>query len=97
MTRAAIMPQWMLDRLAGTVERPGEITFAPDEALSFSLFAALATQWDRHAMTGMRTGIRYAEVRPTAENMDIAMTPAIFADIRMMEQAALSEFARAAR
>ncbi len=97
MTRAAIMPQWMLDRLAGTVDRPGEITLCPDEALSFSLFAALGTQWDRHAMTGMRLGIRYDVIRPTAEMLGIAVTPAIFSDIRVMEQAAMTEFARAAR
>lgn len=97
MTRAAIMPQWMLDRLAGTVDRPGEITLCPDEALSFSLFAALGTQWDRHAMTGMRLGIRYDVIRPTADNMGIAFSPAVFADIQLMERAALAEFARAAR
>lgn len=97
MTRAAIMPQWMLDRLAGTVDRPGEVILCPDEALSFSLFAALSTQWDRHAMTGMRLGIRYDVIRPTAENMGMTFSPAIFSDIRLMEQAALAEFARAAR
>ena len=97
MTRAAIMPQWMLDRLAGTVERPGEITLGPDEAPSFSLFVALGTQWDRHAMTGARLGLRYDVIRPTAENMGLAFTPAMFVDIQMMESAALAEFARVAR
>jgi hypothetical protein len=97
MTRAAIMPQWMLDRLAGTVDRPGEIVLAPDEALSFSLFAALGTQWDRHGMTGARLGIRYDVIRPTADNMGLPFSPAMFADIQLMERAALAEFARAAR
>ncbi len=97
MTRAAIMPQWMLDRLAGTADRPGEIILAPDEALSFSLFAALGTQWDRHAMTGTRIGLRYDVIRPTADNMGLSFTPAMFADVQLMEAAALAEFARAAR
>lgn len=97
MTRAAIMPQWMLDRLAGTDDRPGEIILAPDEARSFSLFAALGTQWDRHAMTGARLGLRYDVIRPTAENMGLDFSPSMFADIRLMEAAALAEFARAAR
>lgn len=97
MTRAAIMPQWMQDRLSGTAERPGEITLSPDEALSFSLFVALGTQWDRHAMTGARLGLRYDVIRPTAENMGLDFSPAMFADIQLMETAALAEFARAAR
>ncbi|SCW56262.1 Phage related hypothetical protein [Sphingobium faniae] len=97
MTRSAIMPKWMLDRLAGTVERPGEIELAPDEALSFSLFAALGTQWERHAMTGLRLGISYPAIPVTAQMLDIAMTPVVFQDIRIMERAALDEFARAAR
>lgn len=97
MTNAAILPQWMLDRLAGTVERPGEIVLSPDEAVPFGLFAALGTQWERHAMTGVRLGINYAAIPPTAQMLDITMTPAIFNDIRLMERAALDEFARRQR
>ncbi|WP_336973413.1 DUF1799 domain-containing protein [Sphingobium aromaticiconvertens] len=97
MTQAAIMPQWMKDRLAGTVERPGQIELSPDEATPFSLFVSLGTQWTRHAMTGMRLGIDYASIRPTADMMDITMTPALLRDIRSMEASALDEFARAAR
>jgi len=97
MTQAAIMPQWMLDRLGGTVDRPGEITLAPDEATAFSLFVALGTQWERHGMTGLRLGISYTAIQPTAQMLGVSMTPRLFNDIRTMERAALDEFARAAR
>lgn len=97
MSQAAIMPQWMLDRLAGTIDQPGEITLSPDEVIPFSLFAALGTQWDRHAMTGMRLGISYAAIQPTAQMLGIPMTPALFNDLRAMERAALDEFARSRR
>ncbi|HEX7820634.1 MAG TPA: DUF1799 domain-containing protein [Sphingobium sp.] len=97
MTQSAIMPQWMQERLSGTVAAPGEIELAPDEAIAFSLFVKLGTQWQRHAMTGARLGIDYAAIRPTAEMMEIAMSRALFDDIGIMESAALNEFAAARR
>jgi len=97
MTRAAIMPKWMEERLAGTGDQSGVIELAPDEAQAFALFASLGTQWHRHGMTGMRMCIDYAAIEPTARMMGTAMTPALFHDLRTMEDAALGEFAKAVR
>ncbi|WJY20103.1 DUF1799 domain-containing protein [Alteriqipengyuania flavescens] len=57
-----------------------------------NLFFALDTQWHRHAMTGQRTGIDYAAIRPTAELLGIEPTPELLADLRRMEMAALAQF-----
>lgn len=73
------------------------LELAPDEATPFSLFLSLATQWDRHSMTGVRLGLKYGVVPGVADMMDIKMTPAMFLDLRIMESAALDEFAKAKR
>lgn len=64
-----------------------------EDAPVVTLFFALDTQWRRHAMSGMRIGIDYTAIRPTAELYEIALTPETMADIRMMEAAALAQFA----
>lgn len=46
-------------------------------------------------MTGHRTGVDYAAIRPTADLYEIKPTPALMSDIRMMEAAALAAFAEA--
>lgn len=97
MTQAAIMPDWMMERLEGTAQQPGEIELRPDEAISVSLFMALGTQWQRHAMTGLRIGLDYAAIPPAAGMMNIDMTPRRFADLRAMEAAALDVFAERPR
>lgn len=95
MTQAAIMPEWMQQRLGGTTLQPGEIELAPDELTPFELFVALGTQWQYHPMGG-RTGINYAAIRPTADLSGITVTPSVFTDLRVMELAALDAFAEAA-
>lgn len=94
MTQSAELPAWMAERVKCNA---GVLELAPDEARSFSLFVSLDTQWNRHALTGGRTGINYAVVPAVASMMDIKMTPAMLVDVRIMEAAALSEFARKAR
>ena len=89
MTQTALMPEWMLRRLAGNDESPGEIEVPPDEAQSAQLFLVLDTQWHRHGMTGVRLGMMYDAIEPTARLAGIAVTPAIFADLQVMESAAL--------
>lgn len=43
---------------------------------------------------GGRLGLEYAAIAPTAALMEIEMTPAVFADLRLMEGAALAAFPR---
>lgn len=56
------------------------------------LFFALATQWRRHPMTGTRLGLDYPSIEPAARLLGIEMTPARFADLQVMEGAALAAF-----
>lgn len=97
MTQAAKLPAWMEQRIAGTTAAPSQIELAPDEAEPFALFCSLGTQWRRCAMTGIRLGLDNVAIPPTAAMMDIAMTPAILHDLRVMEDAALAAFAEARR
>lgn len=94
MTQAAVYPEWMEQRLSSESDA---IELAPDEASAFGLFVSLETQWNRHPLSGVRTGINYAAIRPTADMLKIDATPALLFDIRTMEGAALQEFARAVR
>ena len=95
MTQAAIMPDWMQARLAGTSEHVGEVEIAPDEVTPLALFLSLGTQW-RHAHTGHVLGLDYGVVPAVAAMSDMTMTPALFRDLRLMEGAALAEFTAAA-
>lgn len=92
MTQGAALPPWMDSR-----EDDEAIELAPDEAAAFGLFVALGTQWHRHALTGIRTGIDYGVIPAMAGMMEMAMTPALLADIQVMEGAALAEFHRSDR
>lgn len=70
------------------------IEIAPDEADVVALFLSLQTQWRRHAMTGAALGLIYEAVPATAALTGIATTPALFADLQIMESAAMEEMAR---
>ncbi|WP_316978051.1 DUF1799 domain-containing protein [Shumkonia mesophila] len=54
------------------------------------LFMALATQWTFAGMDGQPTGLVYASIEPTARMGGIALTPAVFAGLRIMEAAAIA-------
>ncbi len=84
MTRAA---------LAAAPVRDDAIEIAAEDADAVRLFLALSTQWRFHPMVGARLGIDYGAIRPTAEAMGLAMTPALFADLQTMEGAALAALA----
>lgn len=94
MTANSIFPDWMEKRIE---DERAQIELSDDEGQSFALFVALDTQWQRHAMTGLRLGLDYGQIEPAARMLGIAMTPVRFMDLRLMEAAALNEFARAAR
>jgi hypothetical protein len=58
-----------------------------------ALFAALGTQWNWHPVAGVRLGIRYEAVAPTAAGMGLTLTPAMFTDLRIMEAEAMTALA----
>lgn len=64
----------------------------PDMRESVALFFNLATQW-RWSSAGMagawRVGLDYPAVEVTARLSGLDMTPAVFSDIRILEQEAL--------
>ena len=72
----------------------GEPEIGPEEWDAVRLFFSLGTQWIVHPMTGVRLGLNYGVVPPTADMADIAMTPQLFDDLRVMEGAALAAFPR---
>ncbi len=81
------------------VARPvaDEIEIHADDAGTVALFFALGTQWHRHPFSGHRTGIDYSAIRPTAELIDVALSPATLPALQEMEHAAIAVFAEAAR
>lgn len=58
------------------------------------LFYTLSSQWRLHAMSGVRTGLDYTAIGPTAAMMGLTMSPALFDDLGTMEGAALAVFTR---
>ena len=93
-TAQMILPDWMNRRAEGRTEQGDEIQILQADADIVALFLALDTQWRRHPMAGSRMGIDYSAIRPTADLYEIALSPSIMADIRLMESAALAEFAK---
>lgn len=70
-----------------------EIELPVEDEPTVKLFYSLSTQWKVDAWSGRRTGIDYSQIRPTAENLGITMSPDRFLDIQRMEAAALNVFA----
>lgn len=59
-----------------------------------ALFLSLQTQWRFHAVTGAAAGLIYEAIPPAAALAGIETSPALFADLQIMETAALNEWAR---
>lgn len=97
MTQAAQMPEWMQQRLMGTLATPGEVHVAPDEVPVVGLFLSLSTQWRTCPISGRRLGLDYAAIEPAARMQTTEMTPRLFRDLRLMEQAALDAFMESAK
>ena len=91
---AEALAQHIASRRASPEAATGEIEIPPDERDALAMFLSLSTQWTIHPMAGVRTGLDYSAIGPTAALTGITMTPALFADLRMMERAALDEWAR---
>lgn len=92
-TQASDMPAWLTGRTSGS----DTVAISPDDSNLVALFYALDTQWNHHPLAGVRMGINYMAVGPTAELMGITMTPGLMCDLRSMEAEALRAFARKAR
>ena len=60
-----------------------------DEGPAIGLFCALDTQWHTAGLAGVRTGLNYAAIEPTARLLGIAVTPRTFLDLKIMEHEAL--------
>ncbi len=88
LTRASDLPAWIRDRSA-----QAQVEVGPEEVDAVALFIALDTQWQVHPMTGMRLGLRYEAVPAAAAALGLDLNPALFADLRIMEGAALSAWA----
>lgn len=64
------------------------------------LFFALQTQWlwtGAGAAGAFRTGINYVAVKPTADALNVNLTPAVFNDIRLLEGEALATWSKRQR
>jgi len=76
-------------------ERAERIAVWPDMLTPLALFYDAEWRWITLAMGGvLRTGIIRSELEASARLLRTEITPAIFADIRVMEEAALEWWAR---
>ena len=81
---------WKNNLFATTDTKPMPIAKQNWQALN--LFLLLATQW--RIFADKPTGIDYSAITPTARLAGIALSPALFEQIRRMEQVALDIFGR---
>jgi hypothetical protein len=61
------------------------------------LFFAMSTQWQwvGAGLAGaFRSGLRYEVVETVARSLDVKLVPAIFTDLRLLEQSALETWSR---
>lgn len=88
LTAQSRMPKW-------TQSKPDDVLeLVEDEADAVALFQALGTQWRRCAFTGARLGVDYAAIEPVARMLSIDVTPRLFTDLRIMEDAAVAQMAK---
>jgi len=72
-------------------EREDEVVaIHPDNVETVTLFAALSTQWRHAGLTGVRIGLDYQAIEPTARMLGITLNPNIFSGLRVMEMEALA-------
>lgn len=68
-----------------------------DNRAAVGLFLALGTQWRSAGMEGEPSGLDYTAIPVTARLRAVRMTPTLFAEIRIMEHAALTAWAEKRR
>jgi hypothetical protein len=69
-----------------------EFAVRPENWAAVELFLVAATQW-RLAANGAPYGLDYPGVEQAARWAKVKITPELFADLRIMEQAAIGRFA----
>ena len=69
-----------------------EFAVRPENWPAVELFLVAATQW-RLAANGAPYGLDYAGIELAARWAKLKITPELFADLRIMEQAAIGRFA----
>lgn len=58
------------------------------------VFEALGTQWRFAGLQGMRVGLDYQAIEPTARLLGVEITERRFAELRLMEQVAMRELGK---
>lgn len=100
MTEAQIAVELAKRPVAVDTRRPVELD-EDDEGRAAALFLALDTQWNwastgtvqGNGGYGVRTGLKYEVIAPTAAALGIAVDRALLMDLRVMEAEALKTFA----
>lgn len=97
---AEALRAWLAERGSGDDVTREAIRIAPDEVDAVALFYALGTQWRRQLVVSLAgaasilQGLDYGVVETTARLSGVAMTPALFRDLQLMEREAIKEAAR---
>ncbi len=89
-------PTDVIERVAAR-ETQETVEIHADNLETVALFSALATQWRHAGMTGIRVGLDYRAIPPTAQAMGIELTRELFEGLRVMESEALKVMREAER
>lgn len=92
--RAFGAPESEIDKwrqAAAQREKREAIEVHADNWETVQLFDALHTQWRTAGMAGVRVGLDYGAVAPTAQAMGIELSTQRFQEIRLMEASALKQ------
>ena len=79
-------------RIRASAER-ATIEVHDDNAATVQLFDALLSQWRFAGMQGIRVGLDYTAIEPTARMLDVELGPMRFQELRLMESVARQEIA----
>ncbi len=73
------------------VPAPDSLDVWPDNVCALDVFLAMQTQWERNAMTGRYTGMRYVSLPVVMRYARVhkSARAQVFDDIRIMESAVL--------
>ena len=82
----------MPPEIAAAIEADADFDLWPENEPSFTLFTRIQSQW-RIGMNGA-SGLDYPGVAAAVQMMGKAMTPELFADVQLMERAALQAMQR---
>jgi hypothetical protein len=64
---------------------PADFEVWPENWDAFRLFCGLNTQWNHVGLAGVRVGLRYEAIEPTARMMGIDVSAAVFAGLQIAE------------